>query len=111
MPSSARGTPLKLLPHLAQHAAVRAVQLNLPLSGYVAILIWNQAQSPQPLHVEADSPTRVRVNVPCYMRRSVAPLARMVARSAHLSINAAAEALIARDLRIGGNLTILSAKK
>jgi hypothetical protein len=110
MASPARGAPLKLLPHLAQQATARAAQLNLPLSGYIAILIWNQTQSPAPLRAEPDSPTRVRVNVPCYMRRTVAPLARALSRSSHLSVNALAEALIARDLRAGGNLIVYSKK-
>lgn len=89
----------------------RAARLNLAVSAYVAILVWNQAQDPVALNAEPDSSQLARVNVPCYIRRSVAPLLRRIASVAKLSENAAAEALIARDQRSGkAALTILPAR-
>ena len=111
MPTPARNTSLKLRTDIATQAPRRAASLNLTFSAYVAILVWNQVQAPKPLEAEADSPRSVRVNVPCYLRREVAPLLRSVASSSKLSENAAAESLIARDLRTGGpSLTILARK-
>lgn len=89
---------------------MRAAQLNLTTAAYVSILIWNHAQSPMPLEAEPDSPQLVRVNLKCYLRRSIAPLLKRIAAEVKLSENAAAEALIARDLRAGKSaLTILPA--
>lgn len=89
----------------------RAARFNLTVSAYVAILVWNQSQDPVDLAGEPDSAQLARVNVPCYIRRSVAPLLRHIANAANLSENAAAEALIARDLRNGKQaLTILPAR-
>lgn len=84
----------------------RAAQLNLTVAAYVSILIWNQSRRPVPLDAEADSSQLARVNLKCYMRRGVAPLLKQLARAAGLTENAAAEALIARDLDAGGDLTI-----
>lgn len=97
--SAARDTSLKLLPDLAKQVKPRADRLNLTVSNYVAVLIWNQHVAPVALSGVKDSARTVRVNVPCYFRRAIAPLLRRVASDADLSANAAAEALIERDLR------------
>jgi len=109
--SPARQTSLKLLTDIAQRVRPRAEQLNLNVSTYVAILIWNQAQSPRALTRESDSPVLARVNVPCNLRRAVAPLLKNIAGAAGMSENAIAEALIARDLRSEqASLTILPSR-
>lgn len=99
MSSLARDTPLQLLPAIAHGAELRAGRLGLPMSGYVAILVWNQAHAPVPVERTPDSRELARVRVGCYFRREIAPLARSGAKSAKLSVNAYVEALIARDLR------------
>lgn len=86
----------------------RAAQLNLTTSAYVAVLLWNQRQSPLRLQAEPDSARMTRVNLGISWRRGLRAMARQSAREAGLSVNALAEALIARDLRAGGAaLTIL----
>lgn len=111
MPSIARDTSLKLLPDIAERIPARIEQVNLPFSAYVAVLIWNQAQAPQPIKQEEDSPHLARVNVPCSFRKTIAPLLARIAANADMSENAIAEALIARDLRSPENgLTILPAR-
>lgn len=107
---AARDTSFKLLPDIASQVPARAAQLNLTIAAYVSILIWNQMQRPNSLEAEPDSPQLARVNLKCYMRRGVAPLLRHIAKSARMTENAAAEALIARDLRSGGDLVIYSKK-
>lgn len=111
MPSLARDTSFKLLPRIASQVAPRAAALNLTIAAYVSVLIWNQAQRPAVLCAEPDSTQLARVNLKCYLRRAVAPLLTQIAKQARMSENAVAEALIARDLRTGGNLIIYSAKK
>ena len=107
MPHLSRNTSLKLRPDLAADLPARVAQLNLTLSSYAAILVWNQIQAPVDLVAVKDSPQLARVNVPCYFRRSVAPLLRKAAAAAKLSENAIAEALIARDLEAGGKPLII----
>jgi len=108
VPTPARRTPLKLLPKIAEKVPARAAQLNLSVSGYIAILLWNQKQAPAVLAVEPDSPRMIRVNVGISWRKGLRVLTQQVAKDAGLSANALAEALIARDLRSGQtSLTIL----
>lgn len=103
--------PIRVLPNIAQDVPLRAAQLNLPASMYVAILIWNQVQAPVPLVVEPDSAQVSRVNLGISWRRGLRPLVAKIARAAGLSANAAVEALIARDLRAAESaLTILPAR-
>lgn len=99
MPTPSRTTPLKVLPSIAEGASLRATQLNLPASMYVAILIWNQVQAPVPLSPEPDSAQVSRVNLGISWRRGLRPMVVKIARSSGLSANAVVEALIARDLR------------
>lgn len=111
MPSLARDTSLKLLPDIASRVPARVAQLNLTVSNYVAILIWNHTQAPRALEREPDSPQLARVAVPCYFRQAVAPALKRIASETGMSANAVAETLIAHDLRseeIG--LTILPAR-
>jgi len=111
VPAAARDSSLKLLPAIASQVQPRAAQLNLTISTYVAILVWNQVQAPAPIAPEPASPQLARVNVKCYMRRGVAPLLARIAKESRLSANAAAEALIARDLRAAeARLTIFPAR-
>lgn len=112
MATTARDTSLKLRPDLAIKVAPRAARFNLTVSAYVGILVWNQAQRPFPLAVEPGSKKLARVNVPCYLRCAIAPLLKRIASEYSLSENAAAEALIARDLASGeATLAILSRKR
>jgi len=106
--SSARDSSLKLLPQIAVKTPLRAAQLNLTVSGYVAALVWNQAQAPSRLRREPDSKKFARQRVGCYLRRQVGSLAARLASAAGLSLKAFIEALIARDLRSPeSNLTLL----
>ena len=108
MPKPARNTPIKVLPELAENAPRRAAQLNLSVSGYIAILIWNQAQSPVPVEAEPASPQMTRVNLPFSWRKGLRLIIRQQAAASKLSANAFVEALIARDLRAPNTpLTIL----
>lgn len=69
------------------------------MSSYVAVLIWNQSVAPVAI-TAVDEPKRtVRVAVPCYFRRAIAPIFKRIAKDAKLSENAMGEALIERDLR------------
>jgi hypothetical protein len=111
VPAASRDTSLKLLPDIASRVSARAEQFNQGVSGYVGILIWNQVQAPSPLTAEPDSASMARVNVPCHFSRKVAPLLAQVAGASGLSENAAAEALIARDLRSGSNVLHILAKR
>lgn len=86
------------------------MQLNQSVSGYVGLLIWNYSQSPHRLVAEKDSEL-ARVDLPCSFRKAVAPLLAQIAKDTGLSENAAAEALIAEDLRTNSlTLTILPAR-
>jgi len=111
VPSLARDTSLKLLPDIASRVPARVAQLNLTVSTYVAVLIWNYAQAPWTIEREPDSTQLARVAVPCYFRQAVAPALKRIAAETKMSANAVAEALIAHDLRSAENgLTILPAR-
>lgn len=100
MSASARKTPLKLLPTIAAAARTRAKQLNLPLSTYITVLLWNYVQAPsRDIRVEPDSPQLARTHVPCTIRRSVWLLVKPQISASQLSANAFVEAVVARDLR------------
>ncbi|MBI3885906.1 MAG: hypothetical protein HY302_09295 [Opitutae bacterium] len=89
----------------------RAAQLNQTISGYIGILVWNYTQMPFAISAEPDSPREVRVALSCYWRGHLRAGAQKTARAAGLSVNALAEALIARDLRSAEPaLVILSAR-
>jgi hypothetical protein len=87
------------LPLIAANISARIAQLNLTASGYVSILFWNQQQAPVRLQAEPDSPQMIRVNLGISWRKGLRSSARRLARESGLSVNALAEALIARDLR------------
>lgn len=110
MPSPARRPSLKLLPHIAAGVRLRANELNQTASSYIGILIWNQLQAPEDLKAEPDSTNLARVDFPCSFRKAVSPQLRRVAKAAGLSENATVEALLARDQRKGGSLTIFRAR-
>lgn len=99
------------MPAIASDAGKRAKQLNLPLSTYVTILLWNFAQAPvRGLQAEPASPQLARVHVPCTIRQSAWSLVRPLVPP-QLSANAFIESLIARDLRTGpAGLLILAAR-
>lgn len=91
-------TPLKLLPDIAKAAPVRATQLHLPFSSYVALLIHNHERHPVRLRALPAAPDLVRVHVPCSWRAGLRPLASRLAKDAGLSVNAFVETLIANEL-------------
>ncbi len=101
MPASHK-TPLKLLPAIAAGARQKARQVNMPLSSYVSILLWNHAQNPIPgIEREPDSPDFGRVHVPCSIRSRTWSAVKPHIDRSRLPANAFIEALIGRDLRSG----------
>lgn len=102
-----RKTPLKLLPKIEEKVSPRATQLNLSVSGYIAILLWNQRQAPVRLHAEPDSPQMTRVDLGLSWRRGLRSIAAQLAKDSGLSVNALTEALIARDLRTADPVLVI----
>jgi hypothetical protein len=85
---------------IAVVARLRARQLNLPLSTYITILLWNNHLAPaRDLRAEPDSKTLIRVHVPCSIRKNVWNLVTSQIAASGLSANAFIEAVIARDLQ------------
>jgi len=86
-------TPLKLVPEIASRLPERMAQLPFGVSAYVAILLWNQEQSPVRIEAEPDDPKAVRIHVPCSWAHGVADRANGLAADQGLTRNALVEAL------------------
>lgn len=112
MPDAARNKPLKLLPVIAAAARARAAQINLPLSTYISLVLWNYCQAPAwKIKAEPDSPRLNREHVPCTIRHTTWMLLAPLVKRSKLSANALIEAIIAQELRAtGAGLTILPAR-
>lgn len=98
--SYARKTPLRLLPHLAEHARKASKSYGLPLSTYFGVLLWNFAMTPRRMSQEEEGRrTLARISVPCSIRPAVWSVAAEAIAQSGLSTNALIEALVAEEKR------------
>ena len=100
-PSSrrSRNAPLKLNPDTVLAVRARAERLHLTVSGYVAILVWNQGLSREAFDtIDQSEPRLIRVELALSLRGKASALALKGARAAKLPVNRYLAALIARDL-------------
>lgn len=86
-----------MLPPLADFARARAAQLGLPLSTYLAVLLWNYSQNPCAMKQEPAAARFARVPLPCSIRRQVWDVAADAVRVSSLKRNSLIEALVAED--------------
>lgn len=90
---------MKLNPETVLAVRERAERLHLTVSGYVAILVWNQWLSEEYFDANEQPERRlIRVELALSLRGKASALAVKGARTAKIPVNRYLAALIARDL-------------
>ena len=90
---------LSLRRDLAAKVPDRVAVLGQTVSGWMAILVWNDSLRPNPkIAALVNDTPEIRVDIGCSLRAPLRAMATTQARKAGLSRNASLEALVAADL-------------